>query len=286
MSGRKQQIWRSLRKNKGAMASLFILTILVFIAVFAPFVAPYSPSTVHQAGLALPPSFFDSGLSEFFLGTDDLGRDTLSRLVFGARVSLGVGFLVAFLSCFVGVLLGLVAGYYGGWVDALIMRAVDILMSLPSILLGIVVVSILGPSLMNAIYAVSIVALPSFIRIVRAAVLAEKAKTYVSAANGFGASHSRVALLNILPNCMAPIIVQATLGFSDGILNVAGLGFLGLGAQPPTPEWGVMLSDARAYMESAWWLVTLPGLCILIVVLCFNLLGDGLRDALDPKLKS
>lgn len=286
LGGRWIQVKRSLSKNKGAMISLLILAVFVFMAVFAPLVAPYSPSTVNEAGVIVPPAFINGGSGQFFLGTDDLGRDLFSRLVYGSRVSLGVGFMVVFLSLFFGVLLGLTAGYWGGWVDSSIMRCVDILMSLPSILLAIVVVSILGPSLFNAVIAVSVVSLPGFIRIVRAAVLAEKSKTYVSASHGFGASHVRVALLNILPNCMAPIIVQATLGFSDGILNVAALGFLGLGAQPPTPEWGVMLSDARAYIESSWWLVTLPGLCILIVVLCFNILGDGLRDALDPKLKS
>ena len=262
-----------------------ILLLFLITAVLAPLVAPYSPSMVHESGFSLPPMFIDSS-SGFVLGTDDLGRDTLSRLIYGARVSLGVGLMVVILSATVGVLLGLLSGYFGGWFDTVIMRFVDILMSLPSILLAIVVVSVLGPSLTNAIIAVSIVALPGFIRVVRGSVLAEKNKTYVSASKGFGASHFRVAVQNVLPNCMAPIIVQATLGFSDGILNVAALGFLGLGAQPPTPEWGVMLSDARAYIESAWWLVTLPGLCILIVVLSFNLLGDGLRDALDPKLKN
>jgi ABC-type dipeptide/oligopeptide/nickel transport system permease subunit len=279
-------VLKALAKNKGALISLSLLVLLTLVAVFAPLVAPFSPSQVHEAGLGLPPSFAANGVSGFFLGTDDLGRDTFSRLIYGARVSLGVGLMVVLLSATFGIFLGLLAGYFGGWFDAVVMRAVDILMSLPSILLAIVVVSVLGPSLLNAVIAVSMVALPGFIRVVRSSVLAEKSKTYVSASKGFGASHFRIAVQNVLPNCMAPIIVQATLGFSDGILNVAALGFLGLGAQPPTPEWGVMLSDARAYIENAWWLVTLPGLCILVVVLSFNLLGDGLRDALDPKLKN
>lgn len=283
---RWRQVRKTFLKNKGALGSLIILSLFIFVAVLAPLISPYSPSEVYEAGTIVPPVFSDGGSLQFILGTDDLGRDMLSRLMYGARVSLGVGLMVVFLSVIFGGLLGLLAGYFGGWWDAVIMRAVDVLMSLPSILLAIVVVTVLGPSLINSVIAVSIVSLPAFIRIVRASVMAEKSKAYVDASHGFGASHPRVAFKNILPNCLAPIIVQATLGFSDGILNVAALGFLGLGAQPPTPEWGVMLSDARAYIESAWWLVTLPGLCILIVVLCFNLLGDGLRDALDPKLKT
>lgn len=283
---RWQQIQKTFLKNKGALVSLGILSAFIFVALFAPLLSPYSPSEVNNAGVIVPPSFAAGGSTQYLLGTDDLGRDMLSRLIYGARVSLGVGLMVVLLSVSFGVLLGLLAGYFGGWWDTVIMRTVDVLMSLPSILLAIVVVTVLGPSLINSVIAVSIVSLPAFIRIVRASVMAEKSKTYVDASHGFGASHARVALKNILPNCLAPIIVQASLGFSDGILNVAALGFLGLGAQPPTPEWGVMLSDSRAYIESSWWLVTLPGLCILIVVLCFNLLGDGLRDALDPKLKA
>ncbi|MCB0366852.1 MAG: ABC transporter permease subunit [Bdellovibrionaceae bacterium] len=280
-----RRLWRSFCRNKGALASLVLLTVLSLVALLAPWVAPHDPTWVNEGALNIPPFWMTGGSVEFLLGTDDIGRDVLSRLIYGARVSLGVGLMVVTLTLATGSFFGLLAGYFGGWVDSVILRAVDILMSLPSILLAIVVVAVLGPSLTNAVIAVSIVALPSFIRIVRASVLAEKAKPYVDATVSFGASHTRIAVRNILPNCMAPIIVQATLGFSDGILNAAALGFLGLGAQPPTPEWGVMLSDARSYIESAWWLVTLPGVCILVVVLCFNLLGDGLRDALDPKLK-
>ncbi|MCC7404928.1 MAG: ABC transporter permease subunit [Bdellovibrionales bacterium] len=280
-----RRLWRAFCRNKGALASLAVLSILCLVALLAPWVAPHDPAEVHEGVLNLPPAWMSGGHSQFWLGTDDIGRDVLSRLIYGARVSLGVGAMVVTLTLSFGALLGLLAGYFGGWIDSTILRGVDILMSLPSILLAIVVVAVLGPSLTNAVIAVSVVALPSFIRIVRASVLAEKAKPYVDATVSFGASHTRIAIKNILPNCMAPIIVQATLGFSDGILNAAALGFLGLGAQPPTPEWGVMLSDARSYIETAWWMVTMPGLCILVVVLCFNLLGDGLRDALDPKLK-
>ncbi|MCC7442793.1 MAG: ABC transporter permease subunit, partial [Bdellovibrionales bacterium] len=176
-------------------------------------------------------------------------------------------------------------GYFGGWLDRFVMRAVDILMSLPSILLAIVVVSVLGPSLMNAVVAVSVVAMPNFIRVVRASVIGEKGKPYVVASRSFGTGHLRMMFSNILPNCLAPLIVQGALGFSDGILNVAALGFLGLGAQPPTPEWGTLLADARPFIESNPWMVNLPGLCILGVVLGFNVMGDGLRDAFDPRLR-
>lgn len=276
---------KSLRKNRGAMISLAMLVGIGIVAIFAPWIAPHDPTQVFEGQYSLPPFWFEGGEFRFLLGTDDLGRDLLSRLIYGARVSVGVGFLVVIFSLSVGAVLGLMAGYIGGWIDQIIMRAIDVLMSLPSILLAIVVVAILGPSLLNAVIAVSIVALPAFIRIIRASVMAEKEKLYVNASKGFGASHFRMVFLSILPNCLAPIIVQSTLGFSDGILNVAALGFLGLGAQPPTPEWGVMLSDSKAFIESAWWLVTFPGLCILLVVLTFNVLGDGLRDALDPKLR-
>lgn len=276
---------KRLLRNQGATFGLVVLCVFVSLAIFAPWIAPYDPVSLHEGLHGLPPRWFDGGQAQHFLGTDDIGRDTLSRLIFGARISLGIGLLSVLLSTIVGICFGLLSGYVGGRTDHIIMRATDILLSLPTILLAIVVVTVLGPSLWNAIVAVSVVALPGFIRIVRGTVLAEKQKPYVTASLSFGASHLRLALLNILPNCMAPIIVTATLSFSDAILNAAALGFLGLGAQPPTPEWGVMLADARAYIETAWWQVTLPGLCILIIVLSFNLLGDGLRDALDPKLK-
>jgi len=279
------QLWKSFCCNKAALGSLIFLVSLTLIALLAPWISPYDPTQIFDGLFHIPPFWMKGGRLDFILGTDDIGRDVLSRLIYGAQISLGIGFMVVTLTLIAGSLLGLAAGYFGGWIDSVILRFVDILMSLPSILLAIVVVAVLGPNLTNTVIAVSIVNLPHFIRIVRASVLVEKAKPYVDATVSFGAGHLRIAVKNILPNCLAPIIVQATLSFSDGILNTAALGFLGLGAQPPTPEWGVMLSDARSYIETSWWLVTLPGLCILIIVLCFNLLGDGLRDALDPKLK-
>ncbi len=271
-------------KSPGAIIGLIFLLFFIFVAVFAPLLAPHDPQKIFEGQYQVP-AMWNGGSTAHIFGTDDIGRDLLSRLIFGARVSLAVGFTVVTLSLIAGVLLGVLAGFYEGWVESLIMRFTDILMALPSVLLAIVIVSILGPSLRNGIIAVAIVYLPNYIRVVRTSVLAEKKKPYMDAAICFGSSSYRQILLHILPNCLAPIIVLASLGFSEGILNVAALGFLGLGAQPPTPEWGVMLADARSYIESNSNLVTLPGVCILTVVIAFNLLGDGLRDALDPKLR-
>ncbi len=273
-------------RNKGSLVSFLLLIIICLAALFAPWIAPHAPEHIFAGMQSLPPVWIEGSDPRFLLGTDDLGRDLLSRLIFGTRVSLGVGLFVVLLSGSVGVLLGVVAGFWGGWIDALIMRLVDILMSLPSLLLALVVVAILGPGLNHAILAVGVVSLPGFIRIVRASVLNEKSKLYVLAAESYGVRDTRMILKHVLPNCMAPLLVQASLTFSDGILNVAALGFLGLGAEAPTPEWGVMLADAKSYLSTAWWMVTWPGLAILIVVLTFNILSDGLRDALDPKLRS
>lgn len=274
-----------LLQNKGAVLGALVIGFFVFLAIFAPFLAPHDPHLVNYQALRLPPAWAAGGQWSWPLGTDDLGRDLLSRLIYGARVSLGAGLAVVALALSSGALIGLVAGFYGGWVDRMLMRFIDIIMALPSILLAIVVMAILGPGLGNAIIAVSIVAVPSFARITRASAMAERNRQYVLASRTFGASSLRIMFVEVLPNCMAPLIVQAGLGISDGILNVAALGFLGLGARPPLPEWGIMLSDARAYIESSPWMVTLPGLCILLVVLGLNILGDGLRDALDPRLK-
>lgn len=277
------EVWHELKKNRGALIGLALILLVSLVALLAPWIAPYDPTFTHEAALKLPPFWSATEPTGYFLGTDDLGRDFLSRLLFGARISLSIGFFVVLFTTVFGVLFGLLAGGLGGWVDQTIMRAVDILMALPSILLSIVVVAILGPNLINTIIAVGVVSLPSIIRVVRASVLMEREKTYVTAAKSFGSGWFRIYLRGVLPNCMGPLLVQASFGFSEGILSAAALGFLGLGAQPPTPEWGTMLSDGRSYIESASWLVTLPGLCILVTVLAFNLLGDGLRDAFDPK---
>ncbi len=280
-----REFWQHFKQNRGAVAGLMLIVLFVIIALIAPLISPYDPTHLQQNALRLPPVWSEGGSWQYWLGTDDVGRDILSRLIHGARISMGIGFAVVVLSLSMGLVLGLFAGYYGGKVDRAIMRFIDILMAFPSILLAITVVSVMGPGIGNAVIAVAIVAVPNFTRIVRASVMAERKKQYVMASKTFGASNLRIMVREILPNCMAPLIVQATLGFSDGILNAAALGFLGLGAQPPTPEWGTMLADSRPFIESSPWMVTLPGLCILFSVLGFNLFGDGLRDALDPRLK-
>jgi dipeptide transport system permease protein len=279
------EFWGHFRRNRGAVLGLVIVLALSFVAIFADFVAPYDPAEQFRDFVLLPPAWIEGGNWAFPLGTDDIGRDMLSRLIHGARLSLFIGLLVVTLSLAVGVALGLLAGFYGGASDTLIARFMDILLSLPSLLLAIVVAAILGPGLVNAAIAVSVVIVPHYARLTRASVMAERGREYVTAARLAGASDARLMLVTILPNCAAPLIVQATLGFSTAILDAAALGFLGLGAQPPTPEWGTMLSSSLQFLQRAWWVVTFPGLSILITVLAFNLMGDGLRDALDPKLK-
>jgi ABC-type dipeptide/oligopeptide/nickel transport system permease subunit len=264
----------------GARLGLILILLLTICALFAPWIAPHDPTAIDPSALSLAP--FES---RYLLGTDDVGRDTLSRLIWGARLSLGVGVLVVTIAASIGISLGVLAGFFGGFIDRTIMRLIDILMSLPSILLALVVMAILGPGLENAVLAVAIVAIPSFTRVARASVFEQKEMEYITAARSLGASKKRLVFKHILPNMMGPLIVQMSLGISDAILNVAALGFLGLGAEPPAAEWGTMLSDARAYIQSAPWMVTLPGIMILISVLSFNLLGDGLRDWLDPKTK-
>ncbi|MGD8107278.1 dipeptide ABC transporter permease DppC [Pantoea sp. FN0302] len=280
-----QEFWHYFKRNKGAVVGLVYIVIMVTLAVFADLLAPHGPAEQFRDALLHPPVWQEGGSWQYILGTDDVGRDVLSRLMYGARLSLLVGCLVVLLSLILGVILGLLAGYVGGAVDATIMRLVDIMLALPSLLLALVLVAIFGPSIVNASLALTFVALPHYIRLTRAAVLVEINRDYVTASRVAGAGAIRQMFINILPNCLAPLIVQASLGFSNAILDMAALGFLGMGAQPPTPEWGTMLSDVLQYAQSAWWVVTFPGLVILLTVLAFNLMGDGLRDALDPKLK-
>ena len=274
-------LFRRLLENPGAVAGLAIMAVLVVVAALAPVVAPHGPAQQFREHFLAPP--FQN--PRFLLGTDDLGRDMLSRLIYGARLSLLIGTFVVALALVFGVMLGLIAAFAGGAVDVGIMRLMDVLLVFPSLLLAIVVVAILGPGLTNAMLAVAVVQLPAYVRLSRAAALNEMAREYVVATRSAGAGVLRLMLLVVLPNCMAPLIVQATLGFSGAILDAAALGFLGLGAQPPTPEWGTMLADALQFYQRAWWLLTFPGLAILVTVMAFNLLGDGLRDALDPKLR-
>jgi len=262
-----------------------LVGVLVLVALLAPLIAPHNPIEQDLMSAQLPPAWMQGGEMAYPLGTDAIGRDMLSRLIYGARLSLTIGVAVVAISVVVGTVLGLVAGFVRGVVEIAIMRLMDILLTLPSLLLAIVIVAILGPGVMNALLAVAVVVLPHYVRIARAAVITETAKDYVTAAKVGGAGTLRLMFKEVLPNCMAPLIVQATLGLSTAILDAAALGYLGLGAQPPLPEWGTMLADAREFVLRAWWVVTFPGLMILLAVLAFNLVGDGLRDALDPKLK-
>jgi dipeptide transport system permease protein len=279
------EFWHHFSLNKGALVGLWIIIGFFMIALFGDVIAPHPPAEQYRDAFLRPPIWMEGGSAKFLLGTDDVGRDMLSRLIHGARVSMVVGITVITLGLIIGVALGLAAGFFPGIVDIAIMRAMDTLLALPALLLAIVIVAILGPGLFNAMLAVSVVVLPGFSRLTRASVLAELSKDYVTASRMTGARLLRLMFLTVLPNCMAPLIVQATLGFSTAILDTAALGFLGLGAQPPTPEWGTMLADALQFIQRAWWVVTFPGLAILITVLAFNIMGDGLRDALDPKLK-
>jgi dipeptide transport system permease protein len=283
--GPLKEIWLSLRQSRGALLGLGIIAALVFIALTANWIAPHPPFEQYRESTLMPPAWTAGGDERFLLGTDPVGRDILSRLLYGTRLSLLIGLISVSLSMSLGVMLGLVAGYFRGLTETIIMRLMDVMLALPSLLLAIAVVAILGPGLINAMYAIAITLLPHYVRLTRASAMAEAGKEYVASSRIAGAGTMRLMFITILPNCMAPLIVQATLGFSNAILDAAALGFLGLGAQPPTPEWGSMLADALEFIQRAPWVVTLPGLAILITVLAFNLLGDGLRDALDPKLK-
>jgi len=283
--GPLREFWISFSANRGAVIGMAVVLTLLLVALFAPWLAPHLPDQTNSAAFLKPPSWQEGGSLKFVLGTDAIGRDILSRLIHGARLSLSIGLGVVAISVVVGIALGLIAGFARGIVEIAIMRLMDIVLTLPSLLLAIVIVAILGPGLVNAMLAVAVVLLPHYVRLTRASVVAEVSKDYVTAARISGAGTLRLMFSEVLPNCAAPLIVQASLGISTAILDAAALGFLGLGAQPPSPEWGTMLADAREFVLRAWWVVTFPGLMILVAVLAFNLMGDGLRDALDPKLK-
>ncbi|CAH2599126.1 dipeptide ABC transporter membrane subunit DppC [Rhodovastum atsumiense] len=285
MPGRIRLFWRGFAENRGAVLGLAFMVVLVVLAVFADVVAPHSPIEQYRDAFLTPPVWQEGGSWTYPLGTDDVGRDILSRLIYGARLSLLIGISVVALSMTCGTALGLTAAFSGGVVDTIIMRLMDIVLVFPSLLLAIVIVAILGPGLFNAMLAVAIVTLPGYTRLSRASAMSELARDYVTATRCAGAGRLYLMFNTVLPNCTAPLIVQASLGFSAAILDAAALGFLGLGAQPPTPEWGTMLAGALQYYQRAWWVLTFPGLFILFTVLAFNLFGDGLRDALDPKLK-
>jgi dipeptide transport system permease protein len=279
------EFWSYFSENRGAVAGFVVFVTLCLVAVFADLISPHGPTVQYRDALLQPPVWQAGGDWRFVLGTDPVGRDMLSRLIHGSRYSLFIGLVVVSLSLVVGIMIGLVAGYFGGPLDTFIMRIMDVILAFPALLLALVTVAILGPSLTNVMIAIAIVEQPNFVRLTRASVMNEKTREYVTAARVAGVGPLRLMFSTILPNCMAPLIVQAALSFSNAILNAAALGFLGMGAQPPTPEWGTMLAEAREFILRAWWVVTFPGLAILITVLAINLMGDGLRDALDPKLK-
>lgn len=279
------EFWAYFSANRGALTGLLFVSAMLIIAVLAPLFAPHDPAMQNRAAFLIPPVWHAEGTWNYILGTDAVGRDILSRLIYGARYSLSVGALVVLLSMTVGIFLGLLAGYFRGWVETLITRVMDVVLSFPSLLLALGLVTVLSPGLTSAMIAIAVVQLPYFVRLTRAAVISEKDREYVTASRLAGAGHGRLMFNTLLPNCMAPLIVQATLSFSTAILDIAALGFLGMGVQPPTPEWGAMLANAREFMGSAYWVVTFPGLVILSTVLMINLMGDGLRDALDPKMK-
>ncbi len=280
-----QEFWQSFSASKGAVIALAIFLVMLFLAVFAGWVAPYDPIEQYRDRMLVPPVWAAEGSTQHLLGTDEAGRDILSRLIFGARISLFIAFMSVLMSLIPGVILGLLAAFYEKTLGSAIMRVMDIMLALPGLLLAICIITILGPGLINTMIAIAVGTMPSYTRLARAAAMAEINKEYVTASRVAGAGVPRLMFLTVLPNCMAPLIVNATLGFSSAILETAALGFLGLGVQQPTPEWGTMLSAARDYIQRAPWVVTLPGLAILVSVLAINLLGDGLRDALDPRLK-
>ena len=269
--------WRRLRRSKGALVGLFILTLLVIAAIGAPVLAPYNPIKITDDAL------FSPGFP-YLLGTDQYGRDIFSRILHGARISLIIGLISVGIAAAFGVLIGLIAGYYGKWVDATLMWVVNVMLAVPGILLALAIITIRGePSLANLMIAVGISGIPTYARLVRGSVLAAKENLYVEAARASGAPTWMILLRHLLPNVIAPVIVAATLGTGTAILAAASLSFLGLGSKPPSPEWGRMLSEGRGYLRDQWWISTGPGLAIMLTVLAMNLLGDGLRDALDPR---
>ncbi len=273
------EVWRRLIKNKAAIAGMIVILILLLTAIFADFIAPYHYATQNLENTRVAPN------AENWFGTDNFGRDIFSRVVYGSRISIQVGFIAVGVAMIVGGILGSVSGYYSGRVDNVIMRLMDVLLAIPGILLAIAIAAALGPGLVNVMIAVGIASIPRYARIVRASVLSLRDQEFVEAARAVGANDFRIITKYILPNCMAPIIVQGTLGVAEAILSAAGLSFIGLGIQPPIPEWGAMLSTARVYIRDAWWMSIFPGVAIMITIFGLNLLGDGLRDALDPRLK-
>jgi len=284
-----QELIRRFRSNKSAVFGLILILVLVFCAIFADVISPNDPTpSPPELEKSLKPGFWaEDGLEDMPLGADMLGRCILSRLLHGARISLSVGFVAVGIAVLLGIAFGVTAGYYGGWMDSILMRIVDIMFSFPGLLLAIVIVAVIGQGLDKAMIAIGIVYSPQMARVMRSSVLYVRETEYIEAQRAIGSSNWRIVFRHVIPNSMAPIIVYGTLMMASAILDAAALGFLGLGAQPPNPEWGAMLSDSRLYIVSgAWWAATFPGIAIIFAVLGLNLLGDGLRDILDPRLKT
>ncbi len=273
----RKLVWRRFKSNRAAVVGAAFMALFLALAAFAPLAAPYDPIVQDLYNRLAAPSF------DHPFGTDDFGRDILSRVIYGTRISLRIGVVCVLIALVAGTAIGLVAGYYGGVIDQILMRLMDLVLAFPSILLAIGIVAVLGPGLENAMIAIGVVAIPQYARLIQASTLTVRESDYVQALRALGAKDLRILGTAILPNCMAPLIVQATLSLATAILDAAGLSFLGLGAQPPTPEWGAMLSGGRELILSAPWVLTYPGIAIFITVLAFNLLGDGLRDAFDPR---
>jgi peptide/nickel transport system permease protein len=270
--------WLRIRRNGLAMAGLVIVTILIFVAIFAPWIAPHDPFVQDLGNRLQPP-----GTPGHWLGTDDFGRDILSRIIHGARITLYIIALVAVTAPVLGLLIGTVAGYFGGWIDAVLMRLTDIFLAFPRLILALALVAVLGPGIENAVLAIALTAWPPYARVARAETLTIRNSDYIAAVRLQGAGSPRIIMGHVVPMCLPSVIIRVTLDMAGVILIAAGLGFLGLGVQPPQPEWGLMISSGRKFLFEQWWVATMPGLAIFIVSLGFNLLGDGLRDVLDPK---
>jgi dipeptide transport system permease protein len=277
--------WNAFSENRGALIGMGVVALVILMGIFANFLTPYDPLVQYRDAVKLPPVWVDGGLWTHPLGTDPLGRDMFARLLYGSRLSIFIGLSVMLVSTAIGIVLGLLCAFRGGWFDVITLRIMDLIMSIPDLVLAIMVIAVIGPNLTNTIVAITIVFLPRYVRLLRSTAQVELSKDYVMAAKVSGVRPMRLMLTTVLPNCLAPLLVQAALGVSDAILEAAGLGFLGLGAQPPTPEWGSMLADAKDLITSNPWVMAMPGIAILITVLAINLMGDGLRDALDPRLR-
>ena len=277
--------WSAFRENRGAVIGMAIVVLVILAGVFASFLTPYDPLLQYRDAVKLPPVWAEGGLWAHPLGSDPLGRDMLSRLLYGSRLSILIGLSVMLVSTLIGVTVGLLCAWLGGLFDVIVLRVMDLIMAIPDLVLAIMIIAVIGPNLTNTIIAITLVFLPRYVRLVRSSAQVELTKDYIMAAKVSGVRPLRLMLTAVLPNCVAPLIVQAALGVSDAILEAAGLGFLGLGAQPPSPEWGSMLADAKDLITSNPWVMAMPGIAILTTVLAINLMGDGLRDALDPRLR-